>query len=108
MDMCIKQINWEWLQLLQLANMYVRFIQALVILDTIYSSFPCCHMSQSSNNFITTCAKIFQPQNYFSKTMYKKYSRKRPVKADVSCLPIQYYFYTGPCNFNAKKEVNYF
>lgn len=88
--------------------MYVSFIQALVIQDFIYYSFPCCHMSQSSYNFITTCAKIFELQNSFSKTMYKKYSCKRPDKTDVSYLPFQYYFYTGTCNFNGKKEVKYF
>ena len=108
--MCTKQINWEWiqLQLLQLANMYLRFIQALVIEDIIYSSFPCCHMSQSSHNTITTCAKIFELQNYFAKTMCKKYSCKRPAKIDVSYLPFQYYFYTGTCNLSGKKELNYF
>lgn len=70
----------------QLANTYVRFIRALVIQDIIYFSFPCCHMSQSSHNFITTCAKIYELQNSFSKAMYKKYSYRRPAKANVSVL----------------------
>lgn len=91
----------------QLANIYVRFIQALVIQDIIYFSFPCCHMSQSSHNFITTYAKIYELQNSFSKVMYKKYSYKRPAKADVSYLLFRL-LYTGICNFNGKREVNYF
>lgn len=70
-------------------------------------------MSQSSHNSITTCAKIFELQNSFLKTIYKEstvYNRallQRAAKVSVSHIPLHFNFHTGTCDFNDVKE-NYF
>lgn len=83
---------------------YIRFIQALVIQDIIYT-FSHCHMSQSSHNSITTCAKIFELQNSFLKT--KGCNCKIAAKVNISHIPLHIYFHTGTCNLS-DVEDNYF